>query len=120
MRAFRITQIAFAFCATALAVLPARADSVLEFEGKRGPGKGKTVVLIGADEEYRSEETMPQFARILSERHGFRTIVLFAIDPKDGTINPNVNTNIPGLENLKRADLLIMLVRWRNLPEDQM
>ena len=92
----------------------------LEFEGKRGPGNGKTVVLIGADEEYRSEETMPQLARILSERHGFRTIVLFAIDPKDGTINPNVNTNIPGLENLKRADLVIMLVRWRNLPDDQM
>ena len=92
----------------------------LEYEGKRGPGKGKTVVLISGDEEYRSEETMPQLARILSERHGFRTIVLFAIDPKDGTINPNVNTNIAGLENLKKADLVIMLIRWRNLPDDQM
>jgi len=92
----------------------------LEYEGKRGPGRGKTVVLISGDEEYRSEETMSQLARILSERHGFRTIVLFAIDPKDGTINPNVNNNIPGLENLKRADLVIMLIRWRNLPDDQM
>src|SRR5438034_1291137 len=88
--------------------------------GASGPGKGKTIVLISGDEEYRSEETMPQFARILSERHGFRTIVLFSIDPKDGTINPNVNNNIPGLENLKRADLVIMLIRWRNLPDDQM
>src|SRR5205807_810764 len=87
----------------------------LEFEGKRGPGRGKTIVLISGDEEYRSEETMPQFARILSERHGFRTIVLFAIDPKDGTINPNVNNNIPGLDNLKKADLVVMLLRWRNL-----
>lgn len=92
----------------------------LEFQGRRGPGKGKTVVLIAGDEEYRSEETMPQFARILAERHGFHTIVLFAIDPSDGTICPNVNTNIPGLENLRHADLAIMLIRWRNLPDDQM
>src|SRR5687768_13862425 len=97
-----------------------QANPWIEFEGKRGPGRGKTVVLISGDEEYRSEVTMPQLARILSERHGFRTIVLFAIDPKDETINPNVNNNIPGLENLKRADLVIMLIRWRNLPDDQM
>ena len=92
----------------------------LEYQGKSGPGKGKTIVLIGADEEYRSEETMPQFAKILAERHGFHTIVLFAIDPKDGTICPNVTDNIPGLENLKKADLVILLIRWRNLPDDQM
>jgi type 1 glutamine amidotransferase len=95
-------------------------DPWLEFPGGRGPGKGKTVVLISGDEEYRSEEIMPQFARILSERHGFRTIVLFAIDPKDGAINPNVNSHIPGLEYLKKADLAIMLIRWRNLPDEQM
>ncbi len=92
----------------------------LEYFGKGGPGKGKTIVLISGDEEYRSEETMPQFAKILSERHGFHTVVLFAIDPKDGTICPNVNDNIPGLENLNHADLVIMLIRWRNLPDDQM
>lgn len=92
----------------------------VEFEGKSGPGKGKTVVLIAGDEEYRSEETMPQFARILSERHGFHTIVLFAIDPKDGTICPNVTDNIPGLYHLRKADLVIMLIRWRNLRDDQM
>lgn len=98
--------------------LPAR--QWLEFQGKSGPGKGKTVVLIAADEEYRSEETMPQFAKILSERHGFHTFVLFAIDPKDGTICPNITDNIPGLEKLKQADLVIMLIRWRNLPDEQM
>ena len=86
----------------------------------KGPGKGKTVVLIAADEEYRSEETLPQFARILAKRHGFNCIVLFGIDPKDGTICPNVTDNIPGLENLKKADLVIMLMRWRNLPDEQM
>ncbi len=81
---------------------------------------GKTVVLISGDEEYRSEESMPQLARILALEHGFKCYVLFAIDPADGTICPNINTNIPGLEHLQNADLLIMLIRWRNLPDDQM
>lgn len=99
---------------------PSEAVPWLSFPGGEGPGKGKTVVLIAADEEYRSEETMPQFARILAKRHGFNCIVLFGIDPKDGTICPNVTDNIPGLENLKKADLVIMLIRWRNLPDDQL
>jgi len=34
-------------------------------------------------------------ARILSKHHGFKCTVLFAIDPKDGTINPMVKDNIP-------------------------
>ncbi len=49
-----------------------------------------------------------------------RCTVLFAIDKKDGTINPNQNDNIPGLEALDSADLLILFTRFRNLPDDQM
>jgi type 1 glutamine amidotransferase len=88
--------------------------------GADGPGKGKHVVFVSGDEEYRSEETLPELARILSKRHGFTCTVLFAIDPKDGAINPNVNTNIPGLEKLREADLAVLLIRWRNLPDEQM
>jgi hypothetical protein len=88
--------------------------------GGAGPGKGKHVVLIAADEEYRSEETLPELARILAKRHGFDCTVLFGIDPKDGTICPNVTNNIPGLDHLRRADLMILLIRWRNLPDDQL
>jgi hypothetical protein len=29
-------------------------------------------VLISGDEEYRSEESLPQLAKILSERYGFK------------------------------------------------
>jgi type 1 glutamine amidotransferase len=84
-----------------------------------GPGKGKHVVLISGDEEYRSEEALPQLAKILA-RHGFRCTVLFAIDPKDGTVNPNVRDNIPGLEQLKSADLMVIFTRFRDLPDAQM
>ena len=92
----------------------------LHYEGRPGPGRGKKVVLVSGDEEYRSEEALPQLARILSERHGYDCTVLFAIDPKDGTVNPEVTNNIPGLEALDKADLLILFTRWRDLPDDQM
>jgi len=94
-------------------------DPWLTIPGGSGPGKGKNIVLLAADEEYRSEETMPQFARILAKRHGFNCTVLFGIDPQDGTICPNVTNNIPGLEHLKKADLVIMLIRWRDMPDEQ-
>jgi len=47
----------------------------LTFEGK---SDGKNIVLISGDEEYRSEEALPQLAKILSKHHGFNCTVLFA------------------------------------------
>ena len=99
--------------------LPA-ADDRLVLPGGKGPGAGKRIVLVSGDEEYRSEEALPALARILSLRHGFECVVLFAIDPKDGTINPTVTTNIPGLDALDSADLLVLFTRFRDLPDEQM
>jgi len=88
--------------------------------GAKGPGKGKHIVLVAGDEEYRSEEALPQLARILATHHGFRTTVLLPIDRKDGTVNPNQNDNIPGLEALASADLMVIFTRFRDLPDEQM
>jgi type 1 glutamine amidotransferase len=90
------------------------------YQGSDGPGKGKHIVLVSGDEEYRSEEALPQLGKILAQHHGFKCTVLFAIDPADGTINPNKKDNIPGLEALKNADLMILFTRFRNLPDEQM
>ena len=95
-------------------------DLWISFKGGEGPGKGKQIVLVGGDEEYRSEESLPQLAKILSTHHGFQCTVLFAIDSATGEINPDVNNNIPGLEALKTADLMIIATRFRDLPDDQM
>jgi hypothetical protein len=103
----------------ALASTTHAADPWVVYPGGEGPGKGKHVVLISGDEEYRSEETLPQLGKILAERHGFKCTVLFAV-AKDGTIDPNRTDNIPGLEALKTADLMIIFTRFRNLPADQM
>ena len=97
---------------------PALAAGVV-YEGSEGPGKGKHIVLVAGDEEYRSEEALPQLGKILARHHGFKCTVLFPIDPKDGTINPNIS-NIPGLEALESADLLVIFTRFRDLPDEQM
>ena len=91
------------------------------FEGSADkPGSGKTVVLVSGDEEYRSEEILTQLGKILAAHHGFTCHVLYAIDPKTGEIDPCVTTNIPGLEKLNDADVVIMFLRFRDLPDSQM
>jgi hypothetical protein len=100
-------------------LLPAAAG--VTYEGKHGPGHGKYIVLIaGDDTEYHSEEALPQLAKILAVHHGFKCTVLFPINPADGTIDPTYNRGIPGLEDLRKADLMILFMRWRDLPDDQM
>ncbi|MGH9339469.1 MAG: ThuA domain-containing protein [Acidobacteriota bacterium] len=94
-------------------------SSWVTYEGGEGPGKGKHIVFISGDEEYRSEEALPMLARILAVHHGFRCTVLFAIDPQTGEIKPDVS-NIPGLSQLETADLMILFTRWRELPDEQM
>lgn len=90
------------------------------FEGKEGPGKGKHIVFLVGDEEYRSEDSMPQLAKILAVHHGFKCTVLFSINKKTGEIDPQTLDNIPGLEALQTADLMVMFLRFRELPDEQM
>ena len=101
----------------ALTVLATAAPLV--YEGGAGPGKGKHVVFIASDPEYKSEEILPALARILSKHHGFRSAVLFGVDEKTGDIKPG-QSNIPGTEALKTADLMVIFTRFQNLPAEQM
>jgi type 1 glutamine amidotransferase len=120
MNAFRKLQlVVLAVLLSCLSLPMLGAQQFLSYPGGEGPGKGKHAVFIAAEESYRSELSMPLMARILS-RHGFKCTVLFAIDPKTGTIDPRVSDNISGLEQLQSADLLVLFMRWRELPDDQM
>ena len=88
------------------------------YEGSSGPGKGKHIVFVASDHEYRTEETCPALARILAEHHGFKTTVCFGVDEK-GFIKAGAS-NINGLEALKTADLMVIFARFLDLPDDQM
>ncbi|MEM7234418.1 MAG: ThuA domain-containing protein [Planctomycetota bacterium] len=90
----------------------------LVFEAKKGIGKDKHIVLIAGDEEYRSEESCPMLAKILNTHHGFKTTVLFSVDPVDGFVDPNQQKNIPGMDAVKTADVVIIGTRFRDLPEE--
>jgi hypothetical protein len=96
------------------------AEPGLVIEGKEGIGKGQHIVFVTGEEYYRSEEGMSMFAKILSQHHGYKCTVLFAIDPVTGFINANKSNNIPGLEALKSADLMVVFARFRELPDADM
>lgn len=95
-------------------------DPWVVYEGGEGPGADQHIVLISADQEYRSEEGLPQLGKILAERHGFTATVLFAINPETGAIDPANTTNVPGTEALQTADLMVIGSRFLHLPEEQM
>jgi mono/diheme cytochrome c family protein/glucose/arabinose dehydrogenase/lysophospholipase L1-like esterase len=98
---------------------PILAQSPLVYEGTDGPGKGKRIVFVSGDHEYRSEETLPAMARVLAKHQGFKCTVLFNVDPKSSEIVPG-NSNIPGIEALDSADLAVVFLRFQNLPSEQM
>ena len=97
----------------------------LTYKGVKGLGKGKHVVLIAADQEYRSEQSMPMLAKVLSKHHGFDCTVLFSVNEK-GEVDPTMPApfkdktkrhNIPGLGHLAKADCVIWLSRFMHLPD---
>lgn len=98
----------------------------LTYPGGEGPGKGRRIVLIAADQEYRSEQSMPMMAKILSRHHGFDCTVLFAVNER-GEVDPTMPVypekdrplkphHIPGLEHLATADLVLFFPRLLTLP----
>ena len=95
------------------------ASASITYPAQPGPGAGRHLVFLTGDEEYRGEEGLPMLAKILSQRHGFKCTVLFALDP-DGTINPDNNASVPGIEALDSADGIVMQLRFRQWPDAAM
>ena len=98
------------------ALVTSASAAPLVFQGTEGLGKGKHIVFLAGDHEYRSEESLPALARILAKHHGFKCTVLFDIDPATGEITAGDPSNIPGLEALATADLAVVFLRFQHLP----
>ena len=100
----------------------------LTYSGAEEIRQGKHIVLIAADQEYRSEQSMPMLAKILSHHHGFDCTVLFSVNNR-GEVDPTLpapfkdktkHHKIPGLKYLAQADCVIWLSRFMQLPDEQM
>lgn len=128
--AVRVFRFLFALLAGATAAAHPGPESPqwLVYPGHDGPGQGRHIVLIAAEQEYRSEQSMPMMARILSTHHGFDCTVLFGVNEK-GEVDPTMPVypekgneaafrehHIPGLEHLASADLVIFFTRLLTLP----
>jgi hypothetical protein len=107
---------------------PSENEAWLTYQGKAGPGQGKRVVLIAADQEYRSEQAMPMLAKVLATHHGFDCSVLFSVNAR-GEVDPTLPApfkdgtsrhNIPGLHLLEKADCMIWISRFMQLPQEQL
>lgn len=107
---FFIAAVGFLLCWTQLMA----ADRVV-YEGDNGPGKGKHILFVASDHEYRGEETSPAIARIMAKRYGFKCTVLFG-QTEDGVIKQG-SSRIPGIEAIEDADMLFLFLRFVH-PED--
>jgi len=101
-------------------------DLWLTYKGGDGPGKGKHIVLLAAEQEYRSEQALPMLARTLSKHHGFDCTVLFLMNDQ-GLVDPTgespikeegVYNRVPGLEHLAKADAFIWCSRFLKLNDE--
>jgi type 1 glutamine amidotransferase len=73
--------------------------------------KPPTIVIAIGEDEYHAKETLPAFAKSeLQDKLHFNVKIVQSDD----------KTNMPGLEALKQADLLIMFMRRRELPTAQL
>ena len=73
------------------------------------------IVFVVGEGEYRSEVTMPALAKMLSEDYDFRTTVLI-----DEELHGGEDNSIDGLETVETADLLVLYLRFRQLPDTQL
>jgi type 1 glutamine amidotransferase len=76
-------------------------------------GKPHVVFVLG-DHEYSGEVTLPLIAAELEKSYGMRCTVLKSAPDQNG------ETDIPGLEALRSADLAVFYLRWRKLPAEQL
>jgi len=123
MHLMRIPLILLGGLLTACAASPAEDPPLvrwIQYLDNAGPGRGKHVVLIAAEPEYRSEEALPMLAQLLSKRHGFDCTVLFAQDPLSGEVDPTEQHHMVGLEWLDQADLVVVFTRFCEWEPDEM
>lgn len=78
-------------------------------EAAPSPKPPHVVFLVG-EKENQASQTIPKITEFLDLKRGMRCTLLMSTSPND----------LPGLNALVSADLVVMFLRGRELPEDQM
>lgn len=72
------------------------------------------IAFISGEQEYSTEKTLPMLAKELEGRYGFRTLFRRTLPDQ------NRLDDLPGIEDIAKADLLVMCFRWLLLPAAQL
>jgi mono/diheme cytochrome c family protein len=87
--------------------------------GQKAEGDTPHIVVIAGDNEYGSRDSMGVFANDLRTKFGFQVTVLESmVGELENADNPD--KSIPGLEVIDQADLLVIYVRMRVPPQEQL
>jgi len=73
------------------------------------------IVLVGADDEYRSEVTMPLIADCLGRDAGVRATIAYPAAPNSDRLEIKERTSIHNLSALRDAEAGVLFLRWREL-----
>ena len=88
--------------------------------GNKARAKASTSSSSPGTRNTARKSPCPSWPRSWPCTMGSSVRVLFAINKKDGMIDPMTLDNIPGLEALEKADLMVLFTRFRELPDEQM
>jgi len=81
-----------------------------------GNDKRPRIVFISAESEYGAAESLPGFAHELETKYGFHCEVLQGSIERSGP----ERHEILGMEELEKADLVVVFARRRSFPQEQM
>ena len=96
-----------------------KAKNFVVYEPPKKKANGKRILFLVSDHEYRSEQTIPAIARIMSYHHGFQSVVVLGLDREGRYILPGGKV-LPGLKYLSSSDLLVIFTRWLHTADKNM
>lgn len=108
-------KIRLGMCTMVLAIALMLAPAARAAEAKDAAAK-KTIAILVAEDEYKANQTMPEFGKMLEEKYGFRCEYIVESDDA----RKAKKHDLPNMEKLKDADLAIVYMRRRPLPKQQL
>jgi type 1 glutamine amidotransferase/nicotinamidase-related amidase len=92
-------------------VLALATDSSAKGQAAAGRDRNPNIVFAIAEDEYDAKTTMPEFAsEELEKRFGWKPVIL----------QSDSKTDLPDTEAIEKADLLVVFMRRREIPENQL